>query len=65
MNREAGKGSGRRVEDLNAYEDGHERIFGSGGFLARKKREESLQKLVDLSQELGLYDEQPKSILRS
>ena len=53
---EAGKGSSRRNEDLNAYETGHERIFGNNGFLERKKREEALQKLVELSEEMGLYD---------
>ena len=48
---EAGKGSNRRPEDQDAYSEGWDRIFG------RKKREEALDELVRLSQEMGLYDD--------
>jgi len=55
---EAGKGSSpRKNPDNTAYAENHSKIFGESGFLARKKRDEALQELVDRGQELGLYDE--------
>lgn len=38
----------------SAYSDGWDRIFG------KKKKEEALDEMVKINQELGLYDDQPK-----
>lgn len=49
---DGGKGSApRKQQDQKAYADNWEAIFG------RKKREEALQEMVRISEELGLYDE--------
>lgn len=56
MQAEAGKGSApRKNQDQGAYRQNWEAIFG------KKKRHEALEELTSLSEELGLYDEQPKS----
>jgi hypothetical protein len=58
---DAGKGSApRKTADQNSYSENHSKIFGESGFLARKKREEALQELARLSEELSLYDEPDK-----
>jgi hypothetical protein len=58
---EAGKGSApRKTANQDAYSENHLKIFGESGFLARKKREEALQELTRLSEELDLYDEPPQ-----
>jgi hypothetical protein len=58
---EAGKGSApRKNVNQSAYSENHSKIFGESGFLARKKREEALQELTRLSEELDLYDEPPQ-----
>lgn len=49
---EAGKGSApRKQQDHNAYDSGWDRIFG------KKKREEALQEMVSLNEDMGLYGE--------
>lgn len=54
---DAGKGDGmRKANDNVAYSQNYEKIFGDRGSLAKKKREEALQQLVALSEEMGLYD---------
>jgi hypothetical protein len=58
---EAGKGSApRKTAAQTTYAENHSKIFGESGFLARKRREEALQELVRLSEELDLYDEPDK-----
>jgi hypothetical protein len=58
MQAEAGKGSApRKNGNQESYSENHSKIFGESGPLARKKREEALQELTRLSEELGLYDE--------
>lgn len=55
MQAEAGKGSSpRKNSDQEAYRENWEKIFG------KKKQEEALEELANLSQELGLYDEPKK-----
>jgi len=55
---EAGKGDGmRKANDNEAYAQNYEKIFGDRGPLARKRREEVLQSIVTLSEDMGLYDE--------
>ena len=54
---EAGKGDGmRKANDNAAYDANFTKIFGAVGPLERKKREEALRKLTELSEEMGLYD---------
>lgn len=51
MQAEAGKGSApRKNQDQDAYRDNWDRIFG------QKKREEALEELTRLTEEMGLYD---------
>ena len=59
---DGGKGSSPRPYsvDNKTYEDNFKTIFGESK-LERKKREEALQKMVDESQRLGLYDDVQKS----
>jgi len=47
---DGGKGSSRRPTDETAYGDNYDKIFG------RKKREEALEELARISEELGLYE---------
>lgn len=58
---EAGKGSApRKSADYENYSSNHSKIFGNSGPLERKKQEEALralQELTRLTEELGLYDE--------
>ncbi len=52
---DGGKGSApRKQQDQEAYSKGWDAIFG------KKKREEALQEMVRISEELGLYDEPKK-----
>ena len=55
---DGGKGSSPRPfsVDTKTYENNFETIFGLSR-LERKKREEALQKMVEESERLGLYDD--------
>lgn len=56
---DGGKGSApRQQQDLDAYEQGHKRIFGLSKLEKRvqEEREQALQRMVDENERLGLYD---------
>lgn len=58
---DGGKGSSPRPFDVDhsTYEKNFDAIFGMSK-LERKKREEALQKMVEESERLGLYDDVQK-----
>ena len=55
---DGGKGSGRRPQAVSDAQvaDNWSNIFGPSP-LERKRREQALQEMVRVSEELGLYDE--------
>jgi hypothetical protein len=55
---DGGKGSGRRPQAVSDEQvaDNWSAIFGIGP-LERKRRQEALDEMVRISEELGLYDE--------
>ena len=55
---DGGKGSGRRPQAVSDEQiaDNWSNIFGPS-LLERKRREQALQEMVRVSEELGLYDE--------
>ena len=59
---DGGKGSSPRPfsVDTETYDKNFEAIFGMSR-LERKKREEALQKMVEESERLGLYDDVQKN----